>query len=248
MTQMKLHDELHYWANMTFRGRVSPRQARYFSLLRQSKVPKRKATLLPMSLRCASGKLGARSQGGAAKLVARHGRFTRTTAASQMTKQLCPAAQLPAPGSARQAMGRRGEIREPKTCFAWAVPLANFISKPSTPDASSCCWRCGYSPSIHACDAQHTGPHGRRRTAMLCRLTCRGCSSGALQAQSEFRGRPCVLGDAGCPGAIAPGSGIAGAHFWPTLLGPAIRGEQQGRSPAGANSRPRNITSQQCLR
>jgi hypothetical protein len=65
---------------------------------------------------------------------------------------------------------------------------------------------------------------------MLRQLTCRGCSSGALQAQSEFRGRPCVLCDAGCPGAIAPGSGIAGAHSWPTLLC-----EQQGRSPAGAS-------------
>ncbi|SFF07468.1 hypothetical protein SAMN04489711_111163 [Paracidovorax wautersii] len=39
------------------RGRVSPRRARYFSLLRQRKVPKRKATLLCVSLRCATGNL-----------------------------------------------------------------------------------------------------------------------------------------------------------------------------------------------
>ena len=179
-----------------------------------------------MSLRCASGKLGALSQGGAAELVARHGRFTRTTAASQMTKQLCPAAQLPAPGSARRAMGRRGG-REPNTCPAQAVPLASLISKLSAPIASSRCSRCGCSPSIHACGAQHTGPHGCRRTAMLRRLTCRGCSRGALQAQSEFRGRPCVLGDAGCPGATALGSGIEGR----ILRLPSCASKKVGRLP-----------------
>jgi len=36
------------------RSRVSPRRARYFSLLRQRKVSKRKATLLSASLRCAA--------------------------------------------------------------------------------------------------------------------------------------------------------------------------------------------------
>ncbi|RYF00496.1 MAG: hypothetical protein EOO32_06870 [Comamonadaceae bacterium] len=38
-----------------YRGRDSPRRARYFSLLRQRKVPKRKATLLSASLRFATG-------------------------------------------------------------------------------------------------------------------------------------------------------------------------------------------------
>ncbi len=42
---------------VTSRGRVSPRRARYFSLLRQRKVPKRKATLPCVSLRCATGNL-----------------------------------------------------------------------------------------------------------------------------------------------------------------------------------------------
>ncbi|GER18916.1 hypothetical protein VCH24_39440 [Variovorax boronicumulans] len=39
------------------RGRVSPRQATYFSLLRQRNVGKRKATLLSASLRFAAGNL-----------------------------------------------------------------------------------------------------------------------------------------------------------------------------------------------
>ena len=134
------------------------------------------------------------------------------------------------PGLCAPSHGLKGEIREPNTGPAWADPLANLIFKPSAPIASSHCSRCGYSPSIHACGAQHAGPHGCRRTAMLRRLTCRSCSSGALKAQSEFCGRPCVLGDAGRPSATALGSGIAGAHSWPTLLC-----EQQGRSPAGAS-------------
>ena len=40
-----------------FRGRVSPRRATYFSLLRQRNVGKRKATLLSASLRFAAGNL-----------------------------------------------------------------------------------------------------------------------------------------------------------------------------------------------
>ncbi len=42
---------------MKLGGRVSPRQARYFSLLRQRNVPKRKATPLSVSLRVAAGNL-----------------------------------------------------------------------------------------------------------------------------------------------------------------------------------------------
>jgi hypothetical protein len=40
-----------------FRGRVSPRRAIYFLLLRQKKVAKEKATLLSASLRFATGNL-----------------------------------------------------------------------------------------------------------------------------------------------------------------------------------------------
>ena len=50
---------------------ISPRQARYFSLLRQRKVPKRKATLLSASLRFAPGNLRCSVTGRAAELTAR---------------------------------------------------------------------------------------------------------------------------------------------------------------------------------
>ena len=44
-----------FFTGLASAGRVSPRQARHFSLLRQSKVPKRKATLRQRPLRCATG-------------------------------------------------------------------------------------------------------------------------------------------------------------------------------------------------
>jgi hypothetical protein len=59
-----------------FRGRVSPRRATYFSLLRQRKVGKRKATLLSASLRCATGNLRCSTTAGV-----RRTRFAQTAAA-----------------------------------------------------------------------------------------------------------------------------------------------------------------------
>ena len=74
------------------RGRVSPRRARYFSLLRQRKVPQRKATLLCVSLRCATGNLRC-SVGGCCRRThcALRAPF-KHAAASQSTKCVCPAA------------------------------------------------------------------------------------------------------------------------------------------------------------
>ena len=46
------------------RGRVSPRRATYFLLLRQKKVAKEKATLLSASLRFATGNLRCSAQEG----------------------------------------------------------------------------------------------------------------------------------------------------------------------------------------
>ena len=60
---------------------------------------------LPASLRCAPGKPASRNSGsGAAELATRHAAPLRQAAASQFTKQRCPAAALPA---ARTACRRR---------------------------------------------------------------------------------------------------------------------------------------------
>ncbi|SDZ16779.1 hypothetical protein SAMN05518854_10485 [Variovorax sp. YR266] len=59
-----------------FRGRVSPRRATYFLLLRQKKVSKEKATLLSASLRFATGNLRCSTPEGV-----RRTRFAQTAAA-----------------------------------------------------------------------------------------------------------------------------------------------------------------------
>ncbi|MET3379708.1 hypothetical protein SAMN05443580_104387 [Variovorax sp. OV084] len=59
-----------------FRGRVSPRRATYFLLLRQKKVSKEKATLLSASLRFAAGNLRCSTPEGG-----RRTRFAQTAAA-----------------------------------------------------------------------------------------------------------------------------------------------------------------------
>jgi hypothetical protein len=63
-------------ARFVFRGRVSPRRASYFLLLRQKKVAKEKATLLSVSLRFAAGNLRCSAPAGV-----RRTRFAQTAAA-----------------------------------------------------------------------------------------------------------------------------------------------------------------------
>ena len=68
-------------------GRESPRQARYFSLFRQRKVPKRKATPSLRPLRCAKGlTCGGSVAGCAVELTALRCSFVQTSTASQSTK------------------------------------------------------------------------------------------------------------------------------------------------------------------
>ncbi|MGF6347964.1 hypothetical protein QF040_002677 [Variovorax sp. W2I14] len=79
-----------------FRGRVSPRQATYFLLLRQKNVSKEKATLLSASLRFASGNLRCSRFAGS-----RRTRFAQTAASPDPRT----AALL---GAARRAWGTSG--------------------------------------------------------------------------------------------------------------------------------------------
>jgi hypothetical protein len=66
---------------------LSPRRARYFSLLRQRKVPKRKATPSLRPLRCAKGQTCVESVAGCAvELTALRCSFVQTSTASQFTR------------------------------------------------------------------------------------------------------------------------------------------------------------------
>ena len=77
--------EKHAWVEGG--GRESPRRARYFSLLRQRKVPKRKATPSLRPLRCAKGQTcGVSVAGCAVELALLLRSAARTTTAIQFTK------------------------------------------------------------------------------------------------------------------------------------------------------------------
>ena len=78
-----------------------------FLLSRQEKVTKEKATLLCVSLRCATGNLRCSGRGCAAELTARLQRSVQTTAASQCTKCVCPTAHARTPCPALLGTHRR---------------------------------------------------------------------------------------------------------------------------------------------
>ena len=73
-------------------GRVSPRRATHFLLLRQEKVSKEKATQLSAA---PAGQPASGSLRGAPWNSLRAARCTQTTTASQFTKHACPAARMP---------------------------------------------------------------------------------------------------------------------------------------------------------
>jgi hypothetical protein len=73
---LRRRGEMNAALSLVFRGRVSPRRATYFLLLRQKKVSKEKATLLFASLRFAAGNLRCSTPEGV-----RRTRFAQTAAA-----------------------------------------------------------------------------------------------------------------------------------------------------------------------
>jgi hypothetical protein len=107
-----------FCALFTFRGRVSPRRATYFLLLRQKKVSKEKATLLSATLRCAAGNLRCSRFAGS-----RRTRFAQTAASPDPRN----AALL---GAARRAFGRAF------AALGAEIPTAN--TNPRRTRASAC--------------------------------------------------------------------------------------------------------------
>ncbi|RYF06077.1 MAG: hypothetical protein EOO31_10875 [Comamonadaceae bacterium] len=174
------------WAFLS-RGRVSPRRARYFSLLRQRNVPKRKATLLSASPSLRYGATcGARSRGGAVELTTRLQRFVRAAPASQFTKRVCPAAHPPTPRPVLLGAYRReGRRFGSSLCSTWpsrlrlrrahALPQAGAERSDGPSQEPTPCGR--------AEKRSAAGAHECRRTRMLRELTRRGCLNEAQSAQ-----------------------------------------------------------------
>ncbi len=105
---MELYYESRCSAGSHFRGRVSPRQARYFSCSCKQSTQKN-TPLLPMSLRFASGKLGAPSQGGAAELAARLCRSAQTCCGKSVHETAVSCGTAVRPGLCAPSHGQKGK-------------------------------------------------------------------------------------------------------------------------------------------
>ena len=157
-----------------------------FLLSRQEKVTKEKATLLCVSLRCATGNLRCSGRGCAAELTARLQRSVQTTAASQCTKCVCPTAHARTPCPALLGTHRREpatghphgpSLRSAPSARAQAPRAA--LSRPNAAMARMAvwlygCWAVGllgcHPPSVCAWGAQEAG--------------WRGCAAGHTRASS----------------------------------------------------------------
>ncbi|SEL85444.1 hypothetical protein SAMN05518845_11270 [Variovorax sp. YR750] len=202
-----------------FRGRVSPRRATYFSLLRQRKVGKRKATLLSVSLRFATGNLRCSAQEGV-----RRTRFAQTAAA------LIP----PAPallGTARRewdAPSLRSATEQPLQAFAsrgGALRPRGF-AKPDSPfqaqqARSACCALVAEQRD----GPQVFNPLWLRRGAQRFADKGRSCLSEASSADPAKREHRRL------PRSEVKGSQTVGSPFFCLLF---FGEAKKSRSPAGA--------------
>ncbi|MDQ0588968.1 hypothetical protein QFZ47_003077 [Variovorax paradoxus] len=199
---------MNFLRSFVFRGRVSPRRASYFSLLRQRKVGKRKATLLSASLRCATGNLRCSTPAGV-----RRTRFAQTAAA------LIP------PPSALLGAYRRGGSRRAIASLGRGQPQQpNSIPTANTNHRRRCAPAVAWWPS--AAKARVVCPplcmrRGAERFADQGR-SCLSEASSADPAKREHRR---------LPHSAAKGSQTVGSPFFCLrFFGEA----KKSRSPAGA--------------
>ena len=176
------------------RGRESPRRARYFSLLRQRNVPKRKATLLAATpARSAGATWGGTLAGCAVELAARLRRSAQTATASQLTKHARTSAhatpQLLRPRHIQKGRGSptaRTSTRAiaalgPRCAGASALRCACGAERSDGPCSWVLFWPCREAQGVgRACAEGHTPS----LTDSL-RLSERSAS-----ARSEFRSAP----------------------------------------------------------
>ncbi len=211
------------------------RRRTYLLLLRQKKVGQEKTTLLPVSpialggaggsLRCS--KLGCASQLTAFPLRANS---VQTSAASQMTKRVCPAAHTPPQllrFSARSEGGGNGphtghcfaRPNLPRCASAWASRLINpkpsaaRSASPTSGAAAKAAAAFDPAPTPSGCAEKRRSWGGRvcRRTHTLRRLARRCCLSGVRRTQRVHRRPPQIRASQAAP--VRP-TGRAGDADW----------------------------------
>ena len=187
-----------------------------FLLSRQEKVTKEKATLLRASPSLRYGATcDARSGGATAELAARLRRSARTTAVSQFTKCVCPAAHACTPCPALLGTHRREPEKRTSTRAIAALG-------PVCAARGACARKVGPSAAMARVDVRLSTPlldapaagrlrgeHGRR-SAHASLTDSPWLSERRAPAQSEFHGAPRNRHDAGLPLRTAKGSQTGG--------------------------------------
>ena len=214
---MRLFDFLVFWF-FEGGGRVSARRPTHFSLLRQRKVSKRKATLLFATPALRAGATwGARARGApwnslraGALRSNNHGESVHEAGVSCGT----PATPRPArPRRIQKGLGANSHTghrcARPHFAGASATRCATWAERSDGPNG---CWDvAAVHPHLAAPAAgRFRGERVCRRTHPLRELTRRSCSNGAPQARSEFCGAPRNRPDAGLPRSEAQGSQTVG--------------------------------------
>ena len=180
---------------------ISPRRARYFSLLRQRKVPKRKATPLSASLRFASGNLRCSRPAGSRSNSLRCASLRQSRALIRWP--LRSSAHTEGMGEPNSRTASRAIASLGPLLWAQAPCAGRIFWVERSDDPNGCL---AVHPLLAAPAAGRLWGGMGARAPMLRDLTRRGCPSGAAQQQSEFHGAPRNRPGAGLPLRTAKGS------------------------------------------
>ena len=176
------------------------------SLLRQRKVPKRKATPSLRPLRCAKGQTcGGAVAGCAVELTALHCSFVQTATASQFTKHArfdARAHPATAPPQAQPA-GVGSQTSNSRTATRAIAALGRACAA-----RGACARELGPSAAMARVDVLLPCPSGCAEERRVWRIRARDCLSAA--SSSETPPNPST---AGCPVASAQGSQTVGSPF-----------------------------------
>ena len=243
---------------------LSPRRARYFSLLRQRKVPKRKATPSLRPLRCAKGQTcGVSVAGCAVELALRCARRSdihgESVHEAWALRRPCSPHNRPAAGAASR--GGTAEHPNSQHPFGPSLRSAQFAQRVALAPAR---WgRAQRSEAKARVDvlsplplwmrrgAQRAGWRVCRRTHALRELTRCGCLSGARQRAASSAAHT-AREHRRLPRSEAQGTQTAGSpFFWVLFFGEAKEcTSRAGRLPASAlnkgmrpNQRPKENTT-----
>ena len=225
--------EKHAWVEGG--GRESPRRARYFSLLRQRKVPKRKATPSLRPLRGAKGQTcGGAVAGCAVELTALRCSFVQTSTASQSTKHgRCDAHATPQPPRRRRSQqGWDSRTAE--------QPNSQHPSGPLLRSASFCgrkrhaLRKLGRAKQRPVWLFGSLCPSGCAEERRVWRIRARDCLSEVKR--SEFERDPAKPEHRRLPRSEAQGTQTVGSpFFWVLFFGEAKKSASPaGRLPASA--------------